>query len=742
MLLLCEDLSPHRIAILILIDSVVSQSPKVKLPLLPLIQLLENDKSLLAPESTVQMTPTVNDLLNIIDSDELKNVFSSQLWLIMTPEDLDAQIRSAFNLIVTDQVYTSNGKIQINKVSIMGKYISMIFQAFKVLKFDEMAVLFDAFVQYRAPLPPPSLVIAKLSQNDPLFNTLTAHLIDLGIGSSKPEEVISVPKHDFETLISNQIYLLEKYGTPTPSKLKVVMELMSNPEVGLIGNSNFLNLPQYHYLRFLEALLVRDYHLAQNSLHQYFDYMVANNSKHYYHYALILKALFHEDFGEDEQALDTIEEAILIARENKDNHALTYILLWLYNFMKNKPQLWLRQRFYNATNDQQLLEVLLKKLKNEVPLHTVAYTYEAAQNMSKGNLHDYMELILKGNFVGLYATSSQPFFILTNMATSVWRQVGYLAVAAVYSDLSQRAISCTKDAVTFHCQQYYLNYISGEDESALSDMATLLERFKDHPSFNHIQVRRLLLEMDAYIRRGRYRVARQIYRQLESSPIHDHEMEVEILIMEISLLIAEGNFSKAVVKITNKLNTSVSLSSYHKLKLQILKCLVFSKTENHIKGVTLLLHQITAAKRFGFLGLMVEALLILAKNLTAVGYYRDSYGVLCQVMPLALSLNLHHLQSQGYLELAKVCCKMYQQLACKLGRVLKFLNLAIVGFKKEVALVPLTECFKLEQEVAEIYGDEELLQHANIGLQKLALRVKEEKFCGYEIDCAPYRKRD
>lgn len=679
------------------------------------------------------MVPTVKDLLKLVDSADLRQLVSDRLWLIVTSEDLDAQIRSAFGSVVTDQIYTTDNEFKINRYSIIGKYISLIYQAFKVLKFDEMAVLFDAFVQYRAPLSPPVSANIKQNQNDPLFAKLKAHLVDLGIESSKPEEVISVPKHDFEALISNQVYLLEKYGTPTPEKLKKVMELMSNPEVGLIENSNFLNLPQYHYLQYLEALLVRDYHLALTSLHQYFDYMVANNSKHYYHYALILKALFHEDFGEDEQALDTIEEAILIARENKDNHALTYILLWLYNFMKNKPRLWLRQRFYNATNDQQLLEVLLKKLKKEVSLHTVAYTYEAAQNMSKGSLRDYMELLLKGIFVSLYSTLSQPFFILANMATSVWSRVGYLAVAKVYSDLSQNAISCIKDAVDYNCHQLYLQYLSGDDESALNGMDLLLKRFKDHSSFNRIQVRRLLLEIDVYLKRGRHKVARQMYQQLQASPIHDHELEVEIFIRGMSLLEAEGNYSQAVAQLTNKLNASVSLSSYHKLKLQILKCRLFSATDNYAHGVTFLLQQIAAAKKHGFLGLMVEAVLILANNFTALGYHDDSYGLLCHIMPLANALNIHHLQSQGYLELAKVCCKMYQQQACKLGRVLKFLNLAIVGFKKEVALVPLTECFQLERQIAEFYGDTELLQHANLGLEKLALRVKDEKFYGYEI---------
>ena len=44
--------------------------------------------------------------------------------------------------------------------------------------------------------------------------------------------------------------------------------------------------------------------------------------------------------------MDAIEEAISVARENKDNSTLTYILSWLFNFMKNKPELWKIDKYF------------------------------------------------------------------------------------------------------------------------------------------------------------------------------------------------------------------------------------------------------------------------------------------------------------------------------------------------------------------------------------------------------------
>ena len=55
--------------------------------------------------------------------------------------------------------------------------------------------------------------------------------------------------------------------------------------------------------------------------------MVSNNSKYFYHFALISRASLHQYFGEDNKAMDAIEEAISVARENKDNSTLTYIIL-------------------------------------------------------------------------------------------------------------------------------------------------------------------------------------------------------------------------------------------------------------------------------------------------------------------------------------------------------------------------------------------------------------------------------
>ena len=76
---------------------------------------------------------------------------------------------------------------------------------------------------------------------------------------------------------------METYGTPTPQYLKDIMMMMISPNsnVGRIQNIQFNNLPSYYYLRYLECLQILNYNEAFASLHQYFDYMVSNNSKYF-----------------------------------------------------------------------------------------------------------------------------------------------------------------------------------------------------------------------------------------------------------------------------------------------------------------------------------------------------------------------------------------------------------------------------------------------------------------------------
>lgn len=69
----------------------------------------------------------------------------------------------------------------------------------------------------------------------------------------------------------------------------------------------------------------------------------------------------HQYFGEDQKAIDSIEEAVSVARENKDNATLTYILSWFYNFMHHKPHLWAQQSLFSKNSGNHLLDFIIKK---------------------------------------------------------------------------------------------------------------------------------------------------------------------------------------------------------------------------------------------------------------------------------------------------------------------------------------------------------------------------------------------
>ena len=255
----------------------------------------------------------------------------------------------------------------VSSKSLFGSFVLKICTAFATLKFDESQLLFQAFSEFREStrqiyINQGGIISDSISDPDfELFNHLNNNLKEIGVINTT-SKIIPVPRYDLQQLLDYQITLLESYGTPTPQYLKDIMLLMTSPNsnVGRIQNINFNNLPSYHYLRYLECLQESDYNGAFDALHQYFDYMVSNNSKYFYHFALISRAALHQYFGEDDKAIDAIEEAICVARENKDNSTLTYILSWLFNFMKNKPELWNRQTFTTIITKHKFLTFLLK----------------------------------------------------------------------------------------------------------------------------------------------------------------------------------------------------------------------------------------------------------------------------------------------------------------------------------------------------------------------------------------------
>lgn len=834
-LLLTEDLSPHKISLLILVVLYCTdliQENRLQAVLTTIVRFLENDlvynekkELVVLPElrdlcftlkQSIISEPDCGSVESKLAAEEDANAIQKKLlqalWNINSVESLDSHIKRAYCILLRSSIVTVDEptpdqdiKKLISPRSLLGSFIQKIVTTFRLLHFDEELLLYEAFVDYREPsrglyvsnggsiqhynnesidlfgskrkhtdeleFSSENSKIKETNRNNEkdeiLFNTLKTQLNEsLGISLPTPSQssqsvnlkLLPVPKHDIQILLDKQISLLEVYGTETPKLLRDVMTLMTSPNSNtcLIQNSTFNNLPSYYYVNYLECLHELDYQGAFQSLHQYFDYMVSNNSKYFYHFALISRASLHQFFGEDEKALDAIQEAISVARENKDNSTLTYILSWLFNFMKNKPELWNTQTFYHNNNEQHLLDFLVNKTQSvSLLLYAMSYHFETLHVMNNGGpLNKYLESLLKATYISI--NDELPTFIKSvEMIATVWSRIGNPHLSNVYTDIG---LECTKytgnlsDELSIEIRKSYLEYYNGDTEIAYSKLESLKHKtMKDQSLYKRLQLRTLIMLVKIALKKGRFKFAQKIMETLSNNEIQEIELKAEIVFLNAEVETALGNFSKALNYISSNLSRIESQHSRTQtdlhtiIRLNLLKCYIFNKSGAHSRAISLIIQQIQQAKQTGFKTLVVEGLIILISILNNMQCYEDSYQILSAIMPEILMVENKEYTSTAYFEFAKTCFR----LSCEdqlttlklnvdekqlLNRFLKFLNTSISGFRQSLNLEMLKECFKLEKDMADMKQLDELQEHSTKSLEKLRRRALEEADYGFVLN--------
>ncbi|KAG7661731.1 uncharacterized protein J8A68_004789 [[Candida] subhashii] len=646
--------------------------------LILLVKLINND-ILYDEQEEIIVIPTLIDLCYNIHKQQQSSQSSSiqlqkslleLLWNIQSIEHLDDWLDKLFGMLVAPNVLFSNKSSSVKQLSsrsLFGSFIYKIVTSYRLLKFDESFVLYESFVEYREltrelyesyggiipnnePLAPQQQNKGKPEDQDQeLFNQLNQQLQST-IGINIPnqsmndsnhnsgETLIPVPNHDLQVLLDNQINLLENYGTPTPKLLKDIMELMTSPNSNMfrIQNITFNNLPSYYYIKYLECLQSSNYNGAFESLHQYFDYMVSNNSKYFYHFALVSRASLHQFFGEDDKAMDAIEEAISVARENKDNSTLTYILSWLFNFMKNKPELWNRQKFYNTRNNSHLLDFLISKSRSvSLSLYSMSYNFETLQIMnsgSSGGIDQYMTSLLKAIYISV--NDVKPTFVKSaEVAACVWARIG--------------------------------NPILNDDDDDIEVAYENLEKLKagvidvDHSLYNSLQTRSLIMLIKMNLMKGRFRISQEIIQVLLDNEIRDIELKHEFIALQIETQICLENYNDALKLISNTISNTDNL--FLTIRLNLLKSSIFNQSGNHSRVISTTIQQIQLAHKSGFMPLIIEGLIILCGSFNALGEYQDSIDIFKSIMPRVLAMNNREYISRAYFELSQAWFGKYRQ---------------------------------------------------------------------------------
>ena len=598
---LFKDISPLQIVILIVIKiySISNVAPNV---LIKIARLIEHKHVVTWDNHSLNMLSDLSSLREYFNDEACFTQILRFLKQIHSIEDLDG-VMKGFKEMVTDEKPTIEIRKTFTPQSLFGAFIVQACILYELLEFRQLICLYQLLDQFRGT----SLESQDTMEKDELQIALEAQLAKISINPSN-ELPVSTTKLYLDQLINEQVTILETFGTPTPTSLKEVMRLMGSSR-GSIEN-------------------------------------IMYNSKYFYHFALISKASLHQYFGEDQKAIDSIEEAVSVARENKDNATLTYILSWFYNFMHHKPHLWAQQSLFSKNSGNHLLDFIIKKSSgvNQLLL-TVNLGFETLHMMNNLQpISTYAANLVKTMYVALNDLKST-FSRSADVASIVWDRIGIASLSEVYGEIALCYSENSSEHTTLEAKRLYRQFQKGINcEQVYLQILSLTPH--DSSLKNAVRIQTLLMQIKLYLQQKRLRKAKEVLDFLICSKIKDISVRNELCLLDIEIDIEYGNYKSAL----GKINTMQHCDDYMKIKLNLLKCQIFDGSG--AVPLSLLVQVISLCKDYGYVSLLVEASVLLLRTLQKQGYDADVKRFADEVMPIAFTHGDESLK-QSALEIVK-----------------------------------------------------------------------------------------
>lgn len=746
-------------------------------------------KSGIISKSSLPLTPELNPVELAIEK------LLDLVWAIHNEEQLQLQISETYTLLLDPNIISSSKSSYVSPRSVVGRFLQRIVVAAKLLHFDESILVFRSFCHFRqstqafykefknsgfecrANQTLVSITGATGRKNksytkfqegitigEDEFCKVLQDQLDIGLGTalSPGDDLVVTPltKIELDCLVDAQVKFLERFGSPTPPELRSLMEQMVSPylEFSSAHKTSSGLSPSYHYLRYLESLFEGNYLAAFDSLHQYFDYMVSQGSRYYYHFALIAKASLHQCFGEDQKALDSLEEAISVARENKDNATLTYVLSWLFNFMKGKPKLWVNQSFFQNDCELQLLEFLSRKSQNvSLLLAAVSFCYVTEGHLANGDSAEKLYESLFGAIFVSINDGTTSFVKCCDLASVVWSKLGLPYLSELYVDMGLAyalKFGPQNDVLDLTLKKKKSAFSKGNPENAINELREMLQSYvKNIPQFQRLQKQLQLFQIDTNISSGKTLLANEALKVFLSAGEMDEETRFNIIKLQSSILADNCDPTSAMEYICREISDASRRKRpniFMSIQLNLIKTYQLIQFGANERALSLLIQQIKLAKLIGFGTILMNGLVQMISLLNNTGSVQEAHRIALRLVPAVTRTQNQHLIAALFYELAKSCCYFleithYSRLSSRkevFTNFLKFLSISIAGYKKSIDLRMLVECFRLEQRVAVAGSDfkdqitnsipfQNFKKHSQAGLELLQKRTIAESDCGY-----------
>lgn len=553
--------------------------------------------------------------------------------------------------------------------SLLGSYCKRCYLDFDGLSFDSVISLWQYFETFRSGYTQAWHKIRpdKYTFKGNLLHDMTALLREqdgeyeahfLQSLVPPPPSTRCIAIENLQALLEFQIGVFERYGGTLPEEIRAVLRNMVSTNKPLPTSA--------HYVQYLDAFRDKDYEAAFDHLHRFYDYTMNSKGRTHYQYALFTLATLQAEFSFYSEAMRAVEEAITVARENKDNNCLNYILSWLYSFLQSHPDCKVPDSLSSQAQISQFLRS--RADSTSFALYSLSFQSEVEQIMATGgSLTQALEAMTKSSYINAVSNSAFAAGNLAVVSCSLWSRCGINTLANLaldsYSSFPERQPNALL-TIEIGVKKAKLFFQEGN----LPDCFELLSSLREtaHGSQWHQQIwypKFLLLHLNHKLNQMRLNEAKHILQKLSGVATADTEVSHDLQYFTFIYEIKCGNISETMQAIwgeVEKLADRAEADVVYEVRLMLLYASLLTQTARPVRALSLVLKTIKKAEEATLAPFAYEGVVLLATISISKNQATDALSLLDAVMPRILESQDANLIASAYQVLAKASILIFK----------------------------------------------------------------------------------
>ncbi|KAJ1960562.1 hypothetical protein IWQ62_004184, partial [Dispira parvispora] len=327
-------LTPHKIVLLVLIDTFCtnvhlhSQNALITSFMPWCLRHLHSPNTTFSQQRFTSLCAELKQMVVSVDDDdvvETQTAWTMQDVILDRLPEIQATV-DAFETLFSDaealvlfadmDIETQDDQLYLDEGSVLGLFVRKCCLAFHALSFGQVWALYRQF---------------------------RVHVSLDNMASREGSSDSFHPNRNFKRVLSSHVvstFDIEQY---LDAHLEVLTSQGDSPQLATFQchldsfQQLYPGLPKIHFSRYLYAARTGNYEAALYHLHRYFDYYNSQGNRTLYQYALLNLACLEAQFEHHEEARRILQEAIDVARENRDRACLGYASFWLHHLGHPSP---------------------------------------------------------------------------------------------------------------------------------------------------------------------------------------------------------------------------------------------------------------------------------------------------------------------------------------------------------------------------------------------------------------------